>query len=667
MSPVGSPGVTSRQVRPPSVDLWMPEPGPPASSDHTVRRRSYVAAYMMSGSTGSNSTSVTPVSSSTVSTAAQEAPPSSVRYSPRSPPADHSGPSAATNTVLPSRGSTRILPMCSEAASPTRSQVRPAVPAPVDAVPPRHVPPAHVFAGPDPHDVGVGGVDGDRTDGVRRLIVKDGRPGDPRIHGLPDAARSDRDVPGGRVVGVDRDVRDAPSHERRADSAQREPLGGLSDEGDVGLRGLGGGAVRGGGERRQRGDGEKGGEGGGPGDVAARGWRGRAVHAVRPGCSVRCGGGVGRGGVPRGVEMDRAGVVAARWGVGACGGRHGHADRTAGVREVSLTELPRSGHHGRMRCGTHGLLPAGCCGDHEEPLDARGHVGELSHLSGRTGVGTGTGEHGDEGEVLVSRFRRWCQMAVQASPREHRGTLGGEDRGRGSRGAESSACDRRACGVRGSTRIGVTIIRVRRLRPLAGNQIMDWAIEGYDPLIRYGQSDHSFGNIWTSLERVFRQTAANEARTMFAGYLVLDALIGNTDRHHENWAILGHRVEGRWRRRLAPSFDHASSLGRELLDDRRTLLLREKRVGWYSERGRGGIYWGRHPRTAVSPIDLARRAVTLHPASFEGALVRLAALRDGQVTEIVNRVPSDWMSPQARAFAVDLIIRNRERLMELGK
>ena len=201
-----------------------------------------------------------------------------------------------------------------------------------------------------------------------------------------------------------------------------------------------------------------------------------------------------------------------------------------------------------------------------------------------------------------------------------------------------------------------------------GNQIMDWTIEGYDPLIRYGQSDHSFENIWTSFERVFRgQTAANEARTTFAGYLVLDALIGNTDRHHENWAILGHRVEGRWRGRLAPSFDHASSLGRELLDDRRTLLLQEKRVGWYSERGRGGIYWGRHPRTADSPIDLARRAVTLHPAYFEGALVRLAALRQGQVTEIVNRVPSDWMSPQPRAFAVDLILRNRRRLMELGK
>ena len=49
---------------------------------------------------------------------------------------------------------------------------------------------------------------------------------------------------------------------------------------------------------------------------------------------------------------------------------------------------------------------------------------------------------------------------------------------------------------------------------------------------------------------------------VFAGYLVLDALIGNQDRHHENWATLS----GGGLDRLAPSFDHASSLGFQLTD-----------------------------------------------------------------------------------------------------
>jgi hypothetical protein len=70
--------------------------------------------------------SLIPVSGLIVSTADQVAPPSVVLYRPRSPPADQRGPCAATYTVLLLRGSIRILPMCSEAASPMRVHVRPA-------------------------------------------------------------------------------------------------------------------------------------------------------------------------------------------------------------------------------------------------------------------------------------------------------------------------------------------------------------------------------------------------------------------------------------------------------------------------------------------------------------------------------------------------------------
>ena len=44
------------------------------------------------------------------------------------PPADQSGPSAATRTTLGSRGSTRILPMCSLVSRPMRLQLRPPSP-----------------------------------------------------------------------------------------------------------------------------------------------------------------------------------------------------------------------------------------------------------------------------------------------------------------------------------------------------------------------------------------------------------------------------------------------------------------------------------------------------------------------------------------------------------
>lgn len=201
-----------------------------------------------------------------------------------------------------------------------------------------------------------------------------------------------------------------------------------------------------------------------------------------------------------------------------------------------------------------------------------------------------------------------------------------------------------------------------------GNQIMEWTVADYDANIRRGQSDHSFENIWKSFERVFKEsTAAKKSKKAFALYILLDAVIGNTDRHHENWGLLRHQVEGQWKGHLAPSFDHASSLGREMLDERRTLLLREDRVGWYSERGRGCIYWGQNTQTTLSPLELVRKAVAAHPSYFTVALARLADLRDSLVTEIVHRVPRDWMSPPARTFAISLISYNRRQLMELRK
>lgn len=201
-----------------------------------------------------------------------------------------------------------------------------------------------------------------------------------------------------------------------------------------------------------------------------------------------------------------------------------------------------------------------------------------------------------------------------------------------------------------------------------GNQLLEWTTPGYDPNARHRQSDHSFANIWKSFERIFvHREGAEETKTAFARCLTLDAVIGNVDRHHENWGLLRRQDEEREQGWLAPSFDHASSLGRELRDGRRSLLLREKRVGAYSEKGRGQIFWSEEAPHPPSPLQLVRMAVVQHPLHFGPALKRLARLRESRLTEIVDCVPDDWMSPVARAFAIELISYNRTKLMELNR
>ncbi len=199
-----------------------------------------------------------------------------------------------------------------------------------------------------------------------------------------------------------------------------------------------------------------------------------------------------------------------------------------------------------------------------------------------------------------------------------------------------------------------------------GNQMLEVTIEGYKLQRKFHQSSHTLANIWKVMDSVFvKSEDAQEEKLIIAEYLVLDALIGNIDRHHENWGVLRWWVDDSWRGFVAPSYDHASSLGRELLDARRNMLLTENRVGDYVEKGRGAIYWSENERHGPSPLELVRRAADIYPELFHPASLKLAKIDEEIFSQIVNRIPSDWMTSSARMFAIEFMRYTYEKLREI--
>lgn len=120
-----------------------------------------------------------------------------------------------------------------------------------------------------------------------------------------------------------------------------------------------------------------------------------------------------------------------------------------------------------------------------------------------------------------------------------------------------------------------------------------------------------------------------EAADQFVGYLMLDALVGNTDRHHENWALVQRGAH----RFLAPTYDHASSLGRNETEHRLRLRVDggdpRVTVESYVSKGKSAFYAEGAEARPLTTLEAFARAAALRPRAARAYAERLAALPAG--------------------------------------
>lgn len=200
-----------------------------------------------------------------------------------------------------------------------------------------------------------------------------------------------------------------------------------------------------------------------------------------------------------------------------------------------------------------------------------------------------------------------------------------------------------------------------------GNEILAMRVTGYDKGKKFRQSDHTLENIDAAIRGLFSVDQANDMLTELAGYMVLDVLIGNTDRHHENWGLLLRlpNTQGQATLSVAPSFDHASSLGRELLDSSRREKLSGNRVASYVGKARGGMFRSSTQRHGENPLNFAKVAARAYPAFFKPSLARIASLAAEDVHRIFDELPSDRATIEAKSFAKAMVFYAQKSLIEI--
>lgn len=200
-----------------------------------------------------------------------------------------------------------------------------------------------------------------------------------------------------------------------------------------------------------------------------------------------------------------------------------------------------------------------------------------------------------------------------------------------------------------------------------GSEVLAGRVLGYEKSKQWGQSDHCVKNIISAVEQVLPEEERAEQLRILASYIMLDALICNTDRHHDNWGLLrGLSKQAKTIHTIAPSFDHASSLGRELRDERRKrILLESKGIERYILHARGGIYWDAADIKGDNPLLLAQKSAQSFPTYFSHCLQHLKHLSEEEMIGIVERIPVLWMNTTAKEFCCRMLTTTKKQLDEV--
>ena len=209
-------------------------------------------------------------------------------------------------------------------------------------------------------------------------------------------------------------------------------------------------------------------------------------------------------------------------------------------------------------------------------------------------------------------------------------------------------------------------------RLIMGNELLAEVHTNYPTQQMRNVTDHTLGRIHALLsQKEIRapldwnapDPSIRTAFEVFIGYLMLDAWIANQDRHHENWGFINFQRAIY----LAPTYDHAASMGQNETDSARKERLETRDAGrhirHYASRARSSIYAKKDDLKPLSTIDAFRQAAAKSPKAASFWLTRLLAVTDEDCCAIFNEIPSNEASPIAREFALSLLHVNRDRLL----
>lgn len=190
---------------------------------------------------------------------------------------------------------------------------------------------------------------------------------------------------------------------------------------------------------------------------------------------------------------------------------------------------------------------------------------------------------------------------------------------------------------------------------VSGRNFMTARIENFDE--KYG--------IQHNLETLFDIMEEEKVENWLSNWVeifVFDALIGNTDRHQDNWGILYQEKSNK----LSPAFDNGTSLGHEILEEN----FYKKNIDKYISKGYHHIKLSLDSEDHVKHLELLKVLSQKYSKEFKGIIEKSLSFEKTDIEKILNYLVQfniDVPLTELRAdFMLKLIMTRKEKIkMEL--
>lgn len=193
---------------------------------------------------------------------------------------------------------------------------------------------------------------------------------------------------------------------------------------------------------------------------------------------------------------------------------------------------------------------------------------------------------------------------------------------------------------------------------VSGGNYMVRRIEGYD--LRKGKQ-HNFTTI-RQLIVVYRKKWGIDYWEHWVKVLLFDCIIGNTDRHQDNWGVLWRNDEsGSLFPRFSPAFDNGTSLLHEIIESKLPKFLDNEQIEAYVRRGKHHMKWHFEDSRQMSHMEMVDKLIEIDGRSISIIRQCLDIDVDAIETTIFRYTEMGSKEPfrTARATAVSNVVMKR--------